>query len=179
MNDAHLMGKLCRIRPYRVGDEDAICAVANDFIVARWMSRSFPYPYVRSDAEQWIKLATSDTRRRYFAIEVDGVLAGGIGVEPFGGERSGTAAFGYWLGRHYWGRGIGTDAAKTLSDRALRTGRLRRLEARVFAPNVASARVLEKCGFVFEGRLRDFYIDRNGSICDALNFARFTTNAIT
>src|SRR5580704_15504152 len=93
--------------------------------------------------------------------------------------RSGTAAFGYWLGRHYWGRGIGTDAAKTLSDRALRTGRLRRLEARVFAPNVASARVLEKCGFVFEGRLRDFYIDRNGSICDALNFARFTTNAIT
>src|SRR5580704_11392481 len=89
MNDAHLMGKLCRIRPYRVGDEDAICAVANDFIVARWMSRSFPYPYVRSDAEQWIKLATSDTRRRYFAIEVDGVLAGGIGVEPFGAERNG------------------------------------------------------------------------------------------
>ena len=84
---------------------------------------------------------------RYYAIEVDGIVAGGIGVEPYRGERIGAAAFGYWLGQAYWGRGIGTDAARTLSDDALANGSLRRLEARVFAPNVASARVLEKCGF--------------------------------
>jgi [ribosomal protein S5]-alanine N-acetyltransferase len=166
-----LTGRLCRLRPYRPDDARAICAVANDFMVARWMTRAFPHPYTQRDAEQWIAVATSG-RNRHYAIEVNGVLAGGVGVEPFGGERDGAAAFGYWLGRAYWGRGIGTDAARTLADDALTDGSLRRLEARLFAENVASARVLEKCGFAFEGTLRAFYLDRNERICDALMYAR-------
>jgi ribosomal-protein-alanine N-acetyltransferase len=149
-----------------------MCAVADDFMVARWMTRAFPHPYTLRDAEEWIAISTSDARGCNYAIDVDGTVAGGIGLEPFGGERSGTAAFGYWLGRAYWGRGIGTDAARTLSDHALSAGRLRRLDARVFAQNVASARVLEKAGFQLEGTLRSFYLDRDDSVCDALAFAR-------
>lgn len=149
-----------------------MCAVANDFMVARWMTRAFPHPYTVRDADFWIAHAMRDPRGRVYAIEVDGVVAGGIGIEPFGGERSGTAAFGYWLGRAYWGRGIATDAARTLSDDALANGNLRRLDARVFAPNVASARVLEKAGFRLEATLRAFYLDRENNVCDALAFAR-------
>jgi [ribosomal protein S5]-alanine N-acetyltransferase len=171
-----LESRLCRLRPYRTEDARAICAVADDFMVARWMTRAFPHPYTQRDADRWIAITTSDARGRYYAIEVDGVLAGGIGLEPFGGERSGTAAFGYWLGQAYWGRGIGTDAARALSDDALANGSLRRLEARVFAQNVASARVLEKCGFQLEGRLRAFYVDRDGNVCDALMFGRLAAN---
>jgi len=174
---AILNGQLCRLRPYRVDDAAAVCAVADDFMVARWMTRAFPHPYTQRDADRWIALATSDGRGgRYYAIEVAGVLAGGIGVEPFAGERSGTAAFGYWLGRAYWGRGIATDAARMLSDHAFAGGTLRRLEARVFAPNVASVRVLEKCGFKLEARLRAFYLDRDDNVCDALTFARLAAN---
>jgi [ribosomal protein S5]-alanine N-acetyltransferase len=166
-----LEGRICRLRPYRPGDAAAMCAVADDFMVARWMTRAFPHPYTRHDAQEWIAHASRETRGRYFAIEVDGVLTGGIGVEPFRGERSGGAAFGYWLGRAYWGCGIATDAARTLADVSLRSG-LRRLEARVFAPNIASVRVLEKCGFELEGRLRAYYLDREDHVCDALLFAR-------
>jgi hypothetical protein len=108
------------VRRYRVEDAAALCAVADDFLVARWMTRAFPHPYTRADADFWVDAASSDIRQRYFAIEVDGVLAGGIGVEPYGGERSGVAAFGYWLGRRYWGRGIGSEAARSLG---LRTER--------------------------------------------------------
>jgi ribosomal-protein-alanine N-acetyltransferase len=165
-------GQLCRLRPYRNGDESALRAVADDFEVVRWMTRRFPHPYTLRDAEEWIAFATADPHRRILAIEVDGAIAGGIAVVPLGGERTGTALFGYWLGRAYWGRGIATEAARMLSDLALESGDLRRLEATVFAPNVASARVLEKCGFTLEGRSPQLYVDRSGTVCDGLLFGR-------
>lgn len=139
-------------------------------MVARWMTRRFPHPYTRADADEWIPISRSAALS--FAIEVDGSLAGGIGVERLGGERSGSGLFGYWLGRDYWGHGIGTDAARTLSDYALGDGGLRRIEATVFAPNVASARVLEKCGFVLEATLPAYYVDRNDAVCDGLLYGR-------
>ena len=170
-----LDGTLCRLRLYDAGDVEAVRMLADDFMVARWMTRAFPHPYTRRDAQRWIAIATRGRDGWYYAIEVDGALAGGIGIDLYEGERDGCAAFGYWLGRPYWGRGIATDAARTLSDHALSSDRLRRLEARVFAQNVASARVLEKSGFHLEARLRDFYLDRDDKVCDALSFARLAT----
>jgi RimJ/RimL family protein N-acetyltransferase len=170
-----LEGRLCRLRPYKKDDAVAICAVANDFMVARWMTRAFPHPYTRADADHWIEISLRSGVDHHFAIEVEDVLAGGIGYDPFGAERSGTASFGYWLGHAYWGRGIATEAARILSDFALGTGLLRRLEARVFAENRPSARVLEKSGFELEGVLREHYLDRSGNVCDALVFARLAT----
>jgi RimJ/RimL family protein N-acetyltransferase len=177
MNNVRLEGRRCTVRPYRTGEAAAIRAVADDFMVARWMTRAFPHPYTERDAQRWIAIATRDSRARYFAIEVAGALAGGIGVEPYDGERDGTAAFGYWLGRAYWGRGIATEAAQMLAGHALGSGGFRRLEASVFAENLASARVLEKCGFTNEGTLRGFYLDRNGKVCDAVLFARLSCHA--
>jgi [ribosomal protein S5]-alanine N-acetyltransferase len=167
-----LEGELCRLRPYRRGDEAAICAVANDFMVARWMTQRFPHPYARRDADDWVEQAVNDSRTRHFAIEVDGRLAGGVGFEPLEGERGGTATFGYWLGREFWGRGIATDAARTLSAHVFADTGIRRLEASVFAPNVASAKVLEKCGFVLEATLRSFFLERDGAVCDALLYVK-------
>lgn len=69
MSKGFLQGRLCVLRRYRVGDAAAICAVADDFMVARWMTRAFPHPYTRRDAERWIAIATGNSRERYFAIE--------------------------------------------------------------------------------------------------------------
>ena len=167
-----MTGNLCRLRPYRSGDASALCAVADDFEVARWMVRRFPHPYTLRDAEEWIAIAMAAPRGQILAIEVDGTIAGGIAVEPHEAERMGAALFGYWLGRAYWGGGIGSEAARMLSDFALQSGGLRRLEATVFAPNIASVKVLEKCGFELEGRSREMYLDRSGAVCDGLLFGR-------
>ena len=62
--------------------------------------------------------------------------------------RRGTPEVSYWLGREHWGKGIATRAlASFLSQIAVRP-----LYARAARDNVASIRVLEKCGFRISGR---------------------------
>ena len=178
MTDAIVLtGAFCTLRPYRLDDAEALRAVADDPLVARWMNAGFPSPYTREDAEFWVGATTSSTPVRNFVIEVNGAFAGGIGFAPLeGGESRGVALFGYWLGRAFWGRGIATDAARTLARYALREVGLRRLEASVFAPNAVSARVLEKAGFRFEGRMREGYVQRDGTVCDKLMYARLASD---
>src|ERR671910_2796047 len=72
-------------------------------------------------------------------IVVDDEVAGTIGSWGEPGEREVT----YWIGRSYWGKGIATDALNAF----LAVERSRPLHARVASDNVASRRVLEKCGF--------------------------------
>ena len=89
-----------------------------------------------------------------FAIEVGGSAVGGISlhrgvdVERFGAE------LGYWLGAPFWGRGITTAAVRLVSAYAFEACGLERVFAMPYARNAASARVLEKAGFVREGVLR-------------------------
>jgi [ribosomal protein S5]-alanine N-acetyltransferase len=176
MSELVLTGAICRLRPYRSSDVDALCAAADDPCVARWMTAAFPHPYTRTDAEGWIVVATSDDAVRQFAIEADGAFAGGIGFQPLGGEHRGVALFGYWLARRVWGRGIATEAARLLAAYALQRAGIRRLEATVFAPNTGSARVLEKAGFRLEARHRVRCVERDGTICDGLLYARLASD---
>lgn len=59
-------------------------------------------------------------------------------------ERDGEQEVGYWLGREYWGKGIATAALIEL----LEVIKMRPLYAHVAKHNIASRRVVEKCGFV-------------------------------
>ncbi len=54
---------------------------------------------------------------------------------------------GYWLGKEYWGQGIATRALTEL----LKEVTQRPLYAHVVKHNLASIRVLEKCGFTRYG----------------------------
>jgi RimJ/RimL family protein N-acetyltransferase len=59
-------------------------------------------------------------------------------------ERDGKREVGYWIGREFWGRGVATRALAAF----LAEVRERPLFAGVARHNVASLRVLQKCGFV-------------------------------
>ena len=76
-------------------------------------------------------------------ILCDGQVAGNIVSFVQSGERE----VGYWIGREFWGAGIATEALKQF----LAIVRQRPLSAHVAKHNVASLRVLEKCGFVKRG----------------------------
>jgi RimJ/RimL family protein N-acetyltransferase len=96
---------------------------------------------------------------------------GGIGfsVQTDVGHRS--AEIGYWLGEEYWGRGIVTQALVAVSEYAFSHHDLCRLYAHVFEWNPASARVLEKASYVFEGRLKKS-VTKDGKTIDQLIYAR-------
>jgi len=162
----------CVLRPYRRDDVADLAAIANDFEVARWMTASFPHPYTVADATTWIAMTSVEDPVDNFVIEIDGALAGCVGLRPQYGESRGVAEFGYWLGRPYWGRGFATEAARAIVAHAFAARGLRRLEAHVFAPNIASAYVLEKCGFTREAILREAVVDRNEVVVDAWLYAR-------
>jgi RimJ/RimL family protein N-acetyltransferase len=89
-------------------------------------------------ARRWSRLRADETVLAR-VIVVDDNVAGTIGSWGESGEREVT----YWIGRSYWGKGIATDALTAF----LALDRSRPLHARVASDNVASRRVLEKCGF--------------------------------
>ena len=86
----------------------------------------------------WAKIladATVITR----AIAFEGQVAGNVVCWEHEEERD----IGYWIGREFWGRGIATLALAEF----LRQVQVRPLHAHVAKHNLASIRVLEKCGF--------------------------------
>lgn len=135
------------------------------------MADRFPHPYAIEDARWWIWLQRGLIAVNNFAIEADGEIVGGIGMDPLEGERRIGAFFGYWLGRAYWGRGIATAACNAFTNYAMNERKFIRLETIVYAPNVASMRVLEKCGFTCEGIKRKAIV-KHGEILDAHLYAK-------
>ncbi len=81
-------------------------------------------------------------------ILFDGQVAGNIVSFNGDGERE----VGYWIGREYWGKGIASKALAAF----LTVEQGRPLYAHVAKHNIASQRVLEKCGFTFFGEDKDF-----------------------
>jgi RimJ/RimL family protein N-acetyltransferase len=66
--------------------------------------------------------------------------------------------FGYFLGRPWWGRGIMSEAVGLLLDKAARDPIAYRVTAHCHVDNTASARVLDRAGLTFEGRLARYAI---------------------
>jgi RimJ/RimL family protein N-acetyltransferase len=163
-----IAGRACRLRQWFGSDAEPLVPIANDPYIARYLSHVFPQPYTRADADRWVNEQLQSETVGQFAIEVDGELAGGIGFILGRAERAGTASIGYWLGRRFWGRGVMSEAVAAATQWAFDTWKLRRIWANVMDPNVGSSRVLEKAGYVLEGRLRAAICDRRGMIHDEL-----------
>lgn len=108
--------------------------------VAAHMAAFTPPDHMERDAfeRRWSRLRADDTVLTRVVV-ADDEVAGTIGSWGDPAEREVT----YWIGRTYWGRGIATAALAAF----LAVERSRPLHARVAADNVASRRVLEKCGF--------------------------------
>lgn len=159
-----------KLRPWRLGDLDSLVKYANNWNVAKNMTDRFPFPYTEIRGIEYIEFASKDTPIHIFAIEIDSMAVGGIGVFPQEDIQRKNAELGYWLSEPFWGNNIMARAVIQMIDFAFTTYDIERLFARPFGTNLASQRVLEKAGFKFEAKIIDgFYKD--GQFVDELIYA--------
>ncbi|MER5363116.1 GNAT family protein [Streptomyces sp. NPDC002785] len=177
INDIHRLDAEIRLRPVTPAD-------AASFAVALTRSRAYMQPWepVRPDAfytEQGQRerlaglLADRDAGRVMpwvLADEQDRVVGGfnlnGMVLGPFR-----SAVLGYWVDVAYAGRGLATAAVERICALARDELRLHRVEAGTVLDNVASQRVLAKCGFEQYG-MAPRYLHINGEWRDHRLFQR-------
>lgn len=131
-----------------------------------------PHPYTEEHFDQWLGIVAATTQQYgepvHFAIREEGALIGSIGFK--GLTKGHMAEIGYWLAKDWWGRGIMTAVVGKACEYAFAQWQLVRITAHVSEGNIASARVLDKNGFVCEGLLRKYHF-KDGRFIDARLYA--------
>ena len=140
------------MRPFTPADAPVLARYRDDPDVARFQDWDLPYTIedahalIAGQAEQ-----TGPAPGAWFqiAIEHDGELAGDVAI---GLDDTGESAMiGYSLRADRQRLGLATEAIEALIDRMFEQG-LHRVAATLDPENVASARLLERLGFRYEGR---------------------------
>jgi ribosomal-protein-alanine N-acetyltransferase len=161
----------CSVRNWQLNDAESLAKHANNRQVWLRLRDAFPHPYTIEDANKFLQGLVAGLPRINFCIEIDGAAVGGIGLRPGEDVHRHTAEFGYWLGEEFWGRGVMSEVVPAFVDYCFKEFCLKRIFAMPHSNNAASARVLEKAGFVLEGRLRNNVI-KDGKTLHSLLFAK-------
>lgn len=165
-----LEGARCRVRSWQKSDAESLLRHANNLNVAKHLRDRFPHPYTAADAKHFLKHAGTDDPSN-LAIEVGGAAVGAVGFVPGQDVERFSAEIGYWLGEELWGHGITTEAVMLVTTYAFTELNYLRLFALPFADNPASARVLEKAGYMREAMMRGSSV-KFGEPKDQLLYAR-------
>lgn len=158
------------LRPWASTDLVSLVRYANNPNIAKFMMDGFPHPYTEDNGKAFIAFATKDDPIHIFAIDVNGEAVGGIGIHPQADVQRKNSELGYWLAEPFWGKGIITNAIKQLVEFGFKTYDINRIFARPYGTNIGSQKVLEKAGFVLEGRFEKT-IFKNGEFLDELVYA--------
>jgi len=142
------------IRDWRIDDAPSIARYANNRKIWMNLRDAFPHPYRLHDAESFISSTLQADPITVYAIASRSEAIGSIGLILGKDVHRFTAEIGYWLAEPFWGKGITTEAVKSLTAFAIHDLKMQRVFAEPFTTNPASARVLEKAGYLREGVLR-------------------------
>ena len=157
----------CRIRKWELSDAKDLAAALSNKKVQDNLRDGLPYPYTEQDGKEFISamLSADENETFAFAIIVDDMVIGSIGIFRQDNIHRQTAELGYYIAEEYWGKGIMAEAVKQICEYVFGNSDIIRIYAEPFAYNIASCRVLEKAGFQYEGTLRSNAV-KNGKVID-------------
>jgi RimJ/RimL family protein N-acetyltransferase len=157
-----------RLRPFDDADADDLFALHSNARVLRYWDA--PPWRERERAERFItacrQMAEAGTGARLAMDRMpDGAFIGWCSLTRWNPTHR-SAAITYCLDEGAWGHGYATEAARAVLEWAFDTLDLNRVQTETDTRNAASARVLEKLGFLREGTLREDCVV-NGEVSDS------------
>lgn len=166
---------LVTLRPSQESDVDAIFKACQDPLIPAFTTVPAHYTidhaieFVRSDPFNF-----AERREIRFVIDYgngkDVKFAGVISLHSVN-VKNHTAEIGYWLESSMRGLGIGTIAAKMITDYGIRSLGFRRIDGLADIENVASQKLLTSAGYQREGILRNKVTRDDGRQIDMALFA--------
>lgn len=170
---------LITLRPTQEKDIVSIYEACQDPVIPRFTT--VPSPYTMTHATSFIR----EQAPSHFLQKTELLFAitkGRAAEEQFCGLisfhtislQNHTAELGYWIAAPARGEGIGTTAAKLISEYGFSTIGFRRIEALVNTDNVASQALLISAGYEREGVMRKKVTREDGSQIDMALFSRIT-----
>ena len=166
---------LVTLRPSAEKDIDSIFNACQDPLIPAFTTIPATYTidhaidFVRSDP-----FSFAERRELRFVIDygngADTNFAGVISLHTIN-IKNHTAEIGYWMDKSLRGKGIGTIAAKMITDYGFRSLGFRRIDGLVDVDNLASQKLLTSAGFQKEGILRNKVSREDGRQIDMALFA--------
>jgi aminoglycoside 6'-N-acetyltransferase len=155
-----LRGRNLVLRPLRVEDIERVAKIQAEPAVARWWG-----PPHEADLRRQAE-GRGDVRA--FAIESEGELVGLIQFSEENEPDFRHAGIDLFLAERYHGRGLGTDAVRTLARYLIQERGHHRLTIDPAVDNAAAIRAYEKVGFRPVGRMREYWRSPEGTWRDGL-----------
>jgi len=166
---------LVTLRPSEEKDIDSIFNACQDPLIPAFTTLPAAYTidhaidFVRSDP-----FSFAERREFRFVVDYgngdDVKFAGVISLHTIN-IKNHTAEIGYWLEKSMRGKGIGTIAAKMITDYGFRTLGFRRIDGLADVENTASQKLLTSAGYQKEGILRNKVTRDDGRQIDMALFA--------
>jgi len=152
-------------------DASSIVKYANNKKIWVNLRDGFPHPFQLSEAETFLSKVAQQNPRTSFAIADDKEAIGSIGLMLGKDVHRFTAEMGYWLAEPFWDKGIMSKVVIRFTEFAFKKFALNRIFAEPYIKNTVSVRVLEKAGFVFEGKLQAS-VFKDGKVLDQFLYAK-------
>ena len=141
------------LRAWGTSDLEPYKALLDDPEVWHFMPEDYPNPLSDDMAMALIELSNASNHHQVYAIMRDGDVVGQVRLEyDVEQDNPSSAEISFWIGRPYWGKGIGRDVVKLFTTGSLRDNPwLTSLIARVHEENAKSMKALRNAGYVIEG----------------------------
>lgn len=148
------------LRKLTMQDASDIEKYAGDYDVAK-TTLSIPHPYPKGSGISFIQSTErAEQMGKVILFAIEEKHSGQfIGVMNFNlSKEHQRAELAYWIGKPFWGKGYGTEAAQKLIGYGFEKLDLNKIHAAAFASNPGSWRIMEKVGMKREGLLQQHLV---------------------
>lgn len=164
------------LRSLDVGDAEKFYKWSRDREVTLYSLSSYAYPQSKSDIEKWLLSINSNAKNVVFGIcnKDNDQLIGYAGLSSISTVNRSGEYFILIGEKDCWGKGVGTSITKVITDYAIRTLGLHRVELTASVLNQGAIKAYANAGYQHEGVMRQSSF-RNGEFIDKVLMSVLST----